>query len=187
MLKYVIICSKKVKKVLKVIKESDLSEKQIIFAKEYLVCMNATESAIKAGYSKKTAHSQGCRLLKNVKVKSYVEQCLQERASKLDITPNRILEELGSIAFFNINNIFDGDRIKSINELPKEVARAISSIKLRKEKIDGDDIPSEVMEIKANDKLKAIEMLMRYLGMFEIDNKQGKEETNIKSVKVTYE
>lgn len=159
------------------INDSDLKEKQLIFAKEYLVCMNATESALKAGYSKKTAYSQGCRLLKNVKVREYIDYHLQDRASKLDITPNRILEELGHIAFFNIDNIFDGMTLKEINQLPESVARAISSIKVRKEKQEGGDF-AETMEIKSNDKLKAIEMLMKYLGMYEKDNAQSKTENN---------
>lgn len=155
---------------------TELTEKQLIFAKEYLVSMNSTESAKKAGYSEKTAYSQGCRLLKNVKIKSYIDKSLKERASKLDITPNRILEELSHIAFFNISNIFDGSTLKEVADLPQSVTRAISSVKSRVEKTDGETF-SEVMEIKSNDKLKALEMLMKHLGMYEADNGQSKKDT----------
>lgn len=148
------------------IKEDELTDKQLIFAKEYLVCMNSTESAKKAGYSEKTAYSQGCRLLKNAKLKAYIEQSLQDRASKLDITPNRLLEELSHIAFFNISNIFNGSSLKEIDTLPENVTRAISGIKSRMEKSDGENV-CEVIEIKSNDKLKAIEMLMKHLKMFD--------------------
>ena len=165
------------KRCYKMIEDSELNEKQLIFAKEYLVCMNATQSAVKAGYSEKTAYSQGCRLLKNVKVKAYVDYHLKNRASKLDITPNKILEELGHIAFFNINNIFDGNSLKEVSELPDNVTRAISSIKSRMEK-SGDGF-AEVTEIKSNDKLRAIELLMKYLGMFATDNEQTKDEKTI--------
>lgn len=147
------------------IKESDLNEKQIIFCKEYLVSMNATESAIKAGYSKKTAYSQGCRLLKDVRIKTFIDEQLYERASKLDITPNRILEELGHIAFFDISNIYDGISLKEIDSLPENITRAISGIKSRMEKSEGENV-AEIVEIKSNDKLKALEMLMKHLGMF---------------------
>lgn len=165
------------------IKDSELKEKQLIFAKEYLVSMNATESAIKAGYSEKTAYSQGCRLLKNVKVKAYIDYHLKDRASKLDITPNRILEELGHIAFFDISNIYDGITLKEVSELPESITRAISGIKSRLEKTDGENI-SEVIEIKSNDKLRALEMLMKHLGMYEADNSQSK--TEIKNKEITY-
>jgi len=157
------------------INDSDLTEKQLIFAKEYLVCMNATESAIKAGYSGKTAYSQGCRLLKNVKVKAYVDEHLKERALQLDITPNRILEELGHIAFFNISNIFDGYTLKHMEKLPESVTRAISSIKIREERGQASEVIADLTEVKANDKLKALEMLMKHLGMFGADNEQGKQ------------
>lgn len=160
------------------ISDSDLTEKQLIFAKEYLVSMNATESAKLAGYSEKTAYSQGCRLLKNVKVKAYIDYYLKERASKLDITPNRILEELGHIAFFDIGNIYDGISLKEIDNLPENVRRAISGIKSRMEKSDGENV-AEIVEIKSNDKLKAIEMLMKHLGMYAVDNEQNKSDTNV--------
>ena len=147
------------------IRDEELTKKQLIFAKEYLVSMNSTESAIKAGFSKKTASSQGSRLLKNVKVKAYIEEQLLQRASKLDITPNRIIEELGHIAFFNINNIFDGMTLKEISHMPENVTRAISSIKARTTK-EADGSFAEITEIKANDKIRALEMLGKYLGMF---------------------
>lgn len=113
-------------------KENDkLSKKQLIFCKEYLVCMNATESAIKAGYSQKSAYSQGVRLLKDARIKQYVDKRLMDRAEKLDITPNRILEELGHIAFFDISSIFNGMTLKEIDSLPENVTRAIGSVKSR--------------------------------------------------------
>lgn len=162
------------------IKDNDLTEKQLMFCKEYLVSMNSTESAIKAGYSEKTAGSQGSRMLKNVKVRAYIDEYLQERASKLDITANRILEELGHIAFFDIGNIFDGISLKEIDSLPENVRRAISSVKVRVEKVDGENT-AEVMEIKAHDKLGGIEKLMKHLGMYELDNQQGKDDVKIKN------
>jgi len=165
------------------ITEDQLSKKQLIFCKEYLISMNATESAIKAGFSEKTASSQGSRLLKNVKVKAYIDEQLRQRAEKLDITPNRILEELGHIAFFNISNIYDGMTLKEISDLPKDVTRAIQSVKTRVEKTDGDTF-AEVMEVKSNDKLRAIELLMKHMGMFAVDNEQSKQAQDI-TVEIT--
>lgn len=148
------------------IKDSDLTKKQLMFSKEYLISMNSTESAIKAGFSKHTASSQGSRLLKNVKVRAYVDEQLLQRASKLDITPNRILEELGHIAFFDISNIFNGYTLKEIDQLPENVRRAINSVKVREEKGQAGEVMAELTEFKTNDKLKALEMLGKHLGMF---------------------
>jgi len=166
-------------------KENDkLSKKQLIFCKEYLVCMNATEAATKAGYSQKSAYSQGVRLLKDARIKQYIDKRLMDRAEKLDITPNRILEELGHIAFFNISSIFDGMSLKEIDSLPENVTRAIGSVKSKTEK-SGDGF-AEVTEVKSNDKLKALEMLMKHLGMYEKDNEQLKQE-KVNDIKIVVE
>lgn len=68
-----------------------LTPKQKIFVKEYLVDLNATRAAISAGYSKKTAYSQGQRLLKHVEVSAELAESTQKRAGKLDISAEYVL------------------------------------------------------------------------------------------------
>lgn len=152
-------------------KEHNLTTKQLIFCKEYLVDMNATRAIIKAGYSKKSAETQGSRMLRNVKVDTYIKQMTKVRTEKLDITAERVLEELAHIAFFDIRNIFDGNSLKQVSDLDDKTARAISGIKSRIEKTDGENF-AEVVEVKSNDKLKALDMLSKHLGLYENDNKQ---------------
>lgn len=74
-----------------------LNEKQRQFYKEYIVDANATQSAIRAGYSKKTAYSQGQRLLKNVEGQKYLAELMAEKESKLIATQDEVLKYLTSV------------------------------------------------------------------------------------------
>ncbi len=74
-----------------------LNDKQKQFYREYIVDANATQSAIRAGYSKKTAYSQGQRLLKNVEGKKYLEELMAEKESKLIATQDEVLKYLTSV------------------------------------------------------------------------------------------
>lgn len=74
-----------------------LNEKQKQFYKEYIVDANATRSAVRAGYSKKTAYSQGQRLLKNVEGQKYLEELMAEKESKLIASQNEVLKYLTAV------------------------------------------------------------------------------------------
>lgn len=74
-----------------------LNEKQKQFYKEYVVDANATQSAIRAGYSKKTAYSQGQRLLKNVEGQKYLEELMAEKEAKLIASQDEVLKYLTSV------------------------------------------------------------------------------------------
>lgn len=71
-----------------------LNEKQKLFYKEYVVDTNATQSAIRAGYSKKTAYSQGQRLLKNVEGQKYLEELMAEKEKTLIASQDEVLQHL---------------------------------------------------------------------------------------------
>jgi phage terminase small subunit len=75
-----------------------LTPKQEMFVKEYLVDLNATQAAIRAGYSIKTAKSQGQRLLTNVDVARAIEEANQKRAEKLELSAEWVLENLKNVA-----------------------------------------------------------------------------------------
>jgi len=78
-----------------------LTPKQFKFVQEYLIDMNATQAAIRAGYSKKTAHSSGPRLLENVGIKEEIEKAQLRMEMKTDITKQKILEKLWGIVVRN--------------------------------------------------------------------------------------
>lgn len=74
-----------------------LNDKQKLFYKEYVVDSNATQAAIRAGYSKKTAYSQGQRLLKNVEGQNYLQELMAEKESKLIADQDEVLKYLTSV------------------------------------------------------------------------------------------
>ena len=74
---------------------SKLNAKQQIFVKEYLIDLNATQAAIRAGYSAKTANEQGSRLLANVSISAAVQEGMKSRAAKLDTSAEKVIEDLG--------------------------------------------------------------------------------------------
>jgi len=74
-----------------------LNDRQRQFYKEYVVDANATQSAIRAGYSKKTAYSQGQRLLKNVEGQKYLEELMEEKEKALIASQDEVLKYLTSV------------------------------------------------------------------------------------------
>ena len=139
---------------------SKLSEKQKRFAQEYLIDLNATAAAKRAGYSPKTASEQGARLLANVNVQDEIQKAIKKRQSRVEISQDRILQELAAIAFSKgtdyadiVSGVVVPHDTDSLTEAQKA---AVISIKQTK----------EGLEIKLGSKLKAIELLGKHLGMF---------------------
>ena len=140
-----------------------MTEKQKIFADEYLIDLNATRAYRKAYPSVKrdeTAAQAGSRMLRNVKVAAYIQERMQERQKRTEITQDRVLQELAAIAFAKATDYAEVKdkcvKIKDTEDLDEQQIRAIAGIKEGKFGI----------EVKLNDKEKALELLGRHLGMF---------------------
>lgn len=140
-----------------------MTEKQKIFADEYLIDLNATRAYRVAYPSVKkdeTAAVAAARMLRNVKVAAYIQKRMQQRQERTEITQDRVLQELAAIAFARAADFAEvkNDRviIKDTAELTEQQIRAIAGIKEGKFGI----------EVKLNDKEKALELLGRHLGMF---------------------
>lgn len=142
-----------------------LNDKQKRFVAEYLVDQNATQAAIRAGYSEKTAKQIGARLLTNVYVAAAVAKGQQKVAAKLEITVERIAEELAKIGFSDLRQAFDGGRLLHPGEWPDDAAAAISSVEVVTRSI-GDGEVEHVHKIKLWDKRAALVDLGKHLGMF---------------------
>lgn len=147
--------------------EPELTRKQKIFADDYLVDLNATRAYLTAYPSVKkeeTAAAAAARLLRNVKVAAYIQQRMEERQQRTEVTQDRVVQELAAIAFARAtdyaeiqnNGITSQVIIKSTEFLSDAQVSAIAGIK---EGANG-------IEIKLNDKEKALEMLGRHLGMW---------------------
>ena len=149
-----------------------MTPKQQRFCDEYLIDLNATQAAIRAGYSSNTANEQGARLLAKVSVQNYIQERKQDRIERTEITQDMVLNELANIAFSNIADyvkvvekeaVIDGKKIKYktvdatlTDNLSEEQKKALSVIKEGK----------NGLEIKMNDKVRALELLGKHLGMW---------------------
>jgi phage terminase small subunit len=174
--------------------ETELAPKQRAFVREYLVDLNATQAAIRAGYSEATAYSQGQRLLKNVEVEKAVSAAMKLRAERTDITADKVLQELAKIGFSDIRKAVrwqsamvteednpEGGDVAVIKTIVSNTVQMVASDEL-------DDATaaaiSEVsqnttggVKIKLHDKRAALVDIGRHLGMFkekvELTGKDG--------------
>ncbi len=140
-----------------------MTKKQKIFADEYLIDLNATRAYRVAYPSVKkdeVAAVNGSKLLRNTKVQEYISERMQERQQRTEVTQDMVIQELAAIAFSKATdyatvrngNVF----IKDTADLSDNQVRAIAGIK---EGTNG-------IEVKLNDKEKALELLGRHLGMW---------------------
>ncbi|MSQ98316.1 MAG: terminase small subunit [Xanthomonadales bacterium] len=151
---------------------SKLTPKQRTFCEEYLVDLNATQAAIRAGYSKKTAKETGCENLSKPNIQDAIRTAMDERSLRTRITVDRVLAEIAKIGFSDIREIFTADdKLRSIADLPDDIAAAVQSIEVavRPTGLADDDGFKDgelVYKIKLSDKLKGLELLGKHLGMF---------------------
>jgi phage terminase small subunit len=143
-----------------------LTPKQERFVQEYLIDLNATQAAIRAGYSKKTANEQGARLLANASVAAAVKEALARRAEKSQMKAEEVLAELAAIANADMDTYgwWDETSVRATpkNLLPPGASRCIKEIAGGK----------YGTTIKLYDKLAAIRDLARHLGMVGADGPQ---------------
>lgn len=147
-----------------------LTAKQERFVAEYLIDLNATQAAIRAGYSEKTATEQGSRLLTNVKVQEAIAKGQNKTAEKLEITKDRIVEELAKIGFSNMLDYMragsDGDPYLDFSDLTREQAAALSEVTVEDFKDGRGEDARDVRRIKfkLHDKKGALVDLAKMLG-----------------------
>lgn len=145
----------------------DLNDKQEIFCREYLIDFNATQAAIRAGYSAKTAGEQGFALLKKLQISERITRLVAERANALDLSGEKVLAELGALAFSDIGALFDSNgRLLSVDQIPDAARKFVSSVEVVEMKGDGDDEPMFVKKVRLWDKPKALEMLGKNLALW---------------------
>lgn len=142
-----------------------LKDRKLRFAKEFLVDRNRTKAAKRAGYSDKTAHVQGCRLLKDKEVKAYIEKHTQKMADRLDLTAERVLTEIARIAFSDPRKAFNPDgTCKAITELDDDTAAAIAGFEVSEVGGDGQAV-AIVKKLRHWDKKGALDLAMKHLGL----------------------
>ena len=150
-----------------------LTAKQQRFVDEYLIDLNATQAAIRAGYSPSTANEQGARLLVNVSISSAISQAMAHRSRRTGITQDRVLRELAKVAFVNANDVIDTDSATVRADAAEDDLACIQSVKVKTSESEMGS--SSEREIKLYDKMRALEMLGKHLGLFD---KRGQDSSN---------
>lgn len=144
-------------------KKAKLTEKQQRFVDEYLIDLNATQAAIRAGYSVKTANEQGSQNLAKLSIQQAIAEQMAERSKRTGINQDRVVLELAKIALVKMTDIVDSQgRIKS-DASPDDLA-CIESVKYKES--ESDTGSSVEREVKIASKLKALELLGKHLGIF---------------------
>lgn len=163
-----------------------LTDKQARFVEEYLVDLNATQAAIRAGYSARTAEQQGPRLLGNAGVAAAIREAQARRSARTEVTQDRVLQELARIGFADIRKAVrwgasvavpwagdarnaddvdaDGEAYKvhhpialiDADAIDPDTAAAIAEVALTK----------EGLRVKLHDKLGALDKIAKHLGLY---------------------
>ena len=141
-----------------------MTKKQKRFVEEYLIDLNATQAAIRAGYSPATAQQMGSENLSKPVIKAAIDTAEAERSRRTGINQDRVLREIAKLAFVNPVDVIDMDAATIRDESTREDTACISSIKVKV--IPTEDGAITEREIKTYDKLKALELLGKHLGMF---------------------
>ncbi|MDR1947608.1 MAG: terminase small subunit [Desulfovibrio sp.] len=145
-------------------KARKLTHMQRLFVAEYLVDLNATQAAIRAGYSARTANEQAARLLANVSIQESLETAMKKRERKIEITAEKVLEQYARFAFADVRQLFQEDgRLKPMSEWPDDAAAAVAGIETME--LDG-EVPGLVRKLKLVDKRASLADIGKHLGMF---------------------
>lgn len=149
-----------------------LNERQRRFVDEYLKDLNATQAAIRAGYSKKTSEQTASRLLSFVKVKEAIAEAMKNREKRTEITQDKVLRELAKIGFANMADYMkagaDGDPYLDFSKLTPDQAAALVEVTVEDFKDGRGEDARDVRRVKFKlaDKRAALVDIGKHLGMF---------------------
>lgn len=141
-----------------------LTAKQKTFCDEYLIDLNATQAAIRAGYSSDSAKEIGCENLTKPNLRAYIDKKIANRSKRTGINQDRVIRELARIAFVNANDVINMDEATLKADASEDDTATISSVKVKT--IPTKEGEGVEREIRLADKLKALELLGKHLGMF---------------------
>ena len=141
-----------------------MTDKQKRFCEEYLVDLNATQAAIRAGYKPDNAGSIGSENLQKPEIRARVDQMLADRSVRTGVNADRVIRELAKVAFVKATDVINVDEATVKNSASEDDKACIQSVKV---KVVNGDFSSIEREIKLCDKVRALELLGKHLGIFE--------------------
>ena len=141
-----------------------LSPKQEAFCLEYLKDLNATQAAIRAGYSEDSARQIGSENLSKPAIEARLKQLLDERSERTKISADRVLNELAKLAFSDMRDFTrwsaSGVELRNSDDLNDDDAACIAEVSETTTKEGGS------VKFKLHDKKAALELLGRHLKLF---------------------
>ena len=159
-----------------------LTDKQKRFCEEYIIDLNATQAALRAGYCAKTVNPQGSQNLAKLSIQQEIKRLKAERSERTQVKADDVVLELAKVAFSNIEDYLtvdeDGEtRLKSFEDIERNVLAAIESIKISTTKNKDDSREYTTTQFKLHSKLNALEQLGKHLGVYGADNSQRGDKT----------
>jgi len=150
-----------------------LTAKQAKFCNEYLIDLNATQAAIRSGYSRKTARKIANENLTKPDIRARIAE-LQAELQKGSVTPQMVIDEFAKVGFSNIQDFIDeNNEITDISQLNREIAAAVESIQVDIRHDGGKSKGyTEKIKLKLYNKLHALENISKHLGLYAANNNQ---------------
>lgn len=163
--------------------DTTLNDRQDIFVDEYLIDLNATQAAIRAGYSVKSAAIIGHENLRKPNIAAAIQKRMQARAKNLEVSAERVLAELAKLAYSNIDDFVDTESydlpVIDMKGLTRDQLAAVSEITVdTRYEFEGRGADRECVgtvdkvKFKLYDKKAALTDLAKHLGLYEKDNAQ---------------
>ncbi len=181
-----------------VLENTELTDKQRLFCIYYIKSFNATQSAIKAGYAPDSAHVEGSRLLRNVKVKAYIRELKGKMTEEIFIDAVDVLNKYIKIAFADITDYLTfGQREVPVmgafgpvkDEEGNELTKVINYVDFKESNVVDGTIINEVKQgkdgvsIKFEDRMKALDKLSQYFDLFPDKFKRKIEDEKVKQAR----
>lgn len=146
----------------------EITIKQSRFVEEYVLDMNATQAAIRAGYSAKTAQEQGARLLANVMVRAAVDAAVAKIADRAEVSAERVIRERARLAFFDVRKLLDSDGNPiPLQNLDDDTAAAIAGLDVATSVSEDGSAKTTVRRYRLASKEQNLAALEKRLGLTE--------------------
>lgn len=151
-------------------KRQGLTPKQRRFVREYIIDLNATQAAIRAGYSVEWADKYGPALLGKTRVKRAIREAEEVRVARSEATADRVFRELCLIAFSDIDNyiVDETGRLKLRGWADPAARRSVSSVERKKTtrtRRDGEETEEITVKVRMWDKNKALGVLSQHFAL----------------------
>lgn len=149
-----------------------LTNKQRVFVAEYLKDLNATQAAIRAGYSRKSAALTGSENLRKPYIAALVKEAMDARAERTRVDQDKVVKELAKLGFSDWRELGSWDEtsmtLKASNEITDEAAACVKDVSHTTERrFQGDQVIENTQtKLGLHDKKGSLELLGRHLGMF---------------------